>query len=710
MRAARVLAVLTLPLLVGASLAEDDGAVPIPGDDFVVTGRVKVRPGTYHVVDAQGDGVIQVRGPEARLDLTGVTLVGHRQGAAPDADAFDGVGVAVDDAPGALVSGGAVRGFKVGVRVRRSADAEVVGLDASGNFRQRLRSTVEREDPSDWLWPHENDDGQWERNYGAGIACSDSPRVTVRKCRVRQGQNGLLLQRCDGAFVRQNDFSFNSGWGVALWRTCEALVESNRVDWCVRGYSHGRYARGQDSAAILLFEQCSRNRIQHNSATHSGDGLFLYAGNETLKRTGTGGCNGNVVLRNDFSHAVANGIEATFSRDNAFRMNDLRDCEHGVWAGYSVDTIVDLNHAADCAHGVSIEHGQRNEITWNHFTRCGVAVHLWTDEDPDLAKSAFGSGRDTTSLANVIRENSFERNAVDVRLAGDRNTVIARNAFAGRPVLDVKDDGGSTGVVLVDRSRSTTVGPRCTAAEDATGVFLPETGRGRRLILVDEWGPVDPRETRLFPAKVAAAGEARLSVLGADARWEVTSLSEGFVADPAEGDLPATLVIRRKDGAAGAAPFAVEVVANGNVHRASGTLFTAAWDVRFFRWTKDPREDPAAWAALLAGEPVERRSLAALDFRWQGGAVSDTVGGDRFATLATAEVVLPAGKWALRTVSDDGIRVWVDDRLVVDDWTHHGPTPHDAELEFPEPGAHRVRVEHFELDGWAALSVTFERR
>ena len=38
----------------------------------------------------------------------------------------------------------------------------------------------------------------------------------------------------------------------------------NRVDWCVRGYSHTFYNRGQDSAGILIYEQSSQQhrRVQ----------------------------------------------------------------------------------------------------------------------------------------------------------------------------------------------------------------------------------------------------------------------------------------------------------------------------------------------------------------------------------------------------------------------------------------------------------------
>ncbi|MBK7406429.1 MAG: hypothetical protein IPJ41_17980, partial [Phycisphaerales bacterium] len=50
----------------------------------------------------------------------------------------------------------------------------------------------------------------------------------------------------------------------------------------MRGYSHGVYNRGQDSAGILFFEQCSENVIAENSATHGGDSFFGFGGREAL--------------------------------------------------------------------------------------------------------------------------------------------------------------------------------------------------------------------------------------------------------------------------------------------------------------------------------------------------------------------------------------------------------------------------------------------
>ena len=61
---------------------------------------------------------------------------------------------------------------------------------------------------------------------------------------------------------------------------------------------------------------------------------------------------------------------------------------------------------------------------------------------------------------------------------------------------------------------------------------------------------------------------------------------------------------------------------------------------------------------------------------------------------------------ALRTISDDGIRVWIDGALVIDDWNVQGSEINRARVP---AGAHTIRVEYFEATGWAELRVEFAR-
>jgi hypothetical protein len=121
-----------------------------------------------------------------------------------------------------------------------------------------------------------------------------------------------MLTGCNNGNYWNNNFSFLSGIGIGIYRCNGNKIMHNRLDWCVRGYSHGVYQRGQDSAGILVYEQSSENIFAYNSVTHSGDGFFLWAGQYTMD-TGQGGCNDNLLYGNDFSHAPTNGIEMTLA-------------------------------------------------------------------------------------------------------------------------------------------------------------------------------------------------------------------------------------------------------------------------------------------------------------------------------------------------------------------------------------------------------------
>lgn len=347
-------------------------------------------------------------------------------------DQFVGRGVVVRGAKNVTIRNIRIRGFNVAIYAEDAPGLTIENCDVSDNYRQRLKSTPEKEDESDWLYGHENDKNEWLR-YGAGIYLLRCDGATVKNCRARNGQNGICLVRCNDATVVGNDMSFMSGWGLAMWRSNRCKVIGNRFDYCVRGYSHGVYARGQDSAGILVYEQCSDNVFAYNHATHGGDGFFLYAGNDTVNKTGEGGCNRNLLYMNDFSYAVANGIEATFSDQNILIGNNIVGCDHGVWGGYSTKSRIVYNQFSNCRHGISIEHGDENFITSNSFNKCTDGVWVWWDEDKELLASAFCKKRSCRSEREIIIRNQFDGCGTSILAQHTDKPRIIGNRFRSNP-------------------------------------------------------------------------------------------------------------------------------------------------------------------------------------------------------------------------------------------------------------------------------------
>jgi len=454
--------------------------------------------------DPEGHGALEIAG-----DGITVELAGDLRGAAPDAagDGLAGFGIRVTGR-NATLRGAHVSGYRIGIHV--TADGVTLeDCDVSGNFRQRLRSTPEKEAEEDWLAPHDNDAHEWTERYGAGIWIERSNDVTVRRSRARAGQNGLVLERCERASVYDNDFSFLSGWGIALWRTSDGVIARNACDFCVRGYSHGVYNRGQDSAGILLFEQCSRNVIAENSATHCGDGFFAFAGQEALGSRPPPeegfdyherGCNENSIWGNDFSYAAAHGLELTFGFRNRIYKNRLvGNAICGIWAGYSratsiVDNHFEKNGSAGYGQergGVNIEHGQANQIEANWFESNVCGIHLWWDEDPGLQALPWMRANGDDSQAFVLL-NRFTRDGVAIQARGPTTLVVWNNMTNGVGIEFQVDRE----VQRIDAKEGEVPRAGELPCPELPGTSRPVGARialrGREHIRVGEWGPVEP--------------------------------------------------------------------------------------------------------------------------------------------------------------------------------------------------------------------------
>jgi parallel beta-helix repeat protein len=319
-----------------------------------------------------------------------------------------------------------LRGFKVGILAENVENLTLINLDASYNYRPRLKSRWDREDMSDWLSYHENESDEWLR-YGAAFYLKNCTHFTIKEARATHCQNALLMNNCQHGTIFNNTFQFNSGLGLGLYRSSHNQVMHNKLDWNVRGFSHGNYARGQDSAGILCYEQSSNNTFAYNSATHSGDGFFLWAGNSTME-TGQGGCNDNLIFHNDFSYAPTNGIEVTFSR-NTIVGNTLEECKYGIWGGYSYETLIEGNEFRNNRYGIAIEHGQSNKIRRNLFEEDSTAIRLW--ERPGQPSDwGYAKARDVRSSDYQIEGNQFFNNQLAIQVAQTNGIQIKDNQFA----------------------------------------------------------------------------------------------------------------------------------------------------------------------------------------------------------------------------------------------------------------------------------------
>lgn len=646
-----------------------------------------ILPAIFEEVD--GAAIVVQGARDLVLDLSGVELRGAMAGT--DLDALHGVGILLVDCERVTVRGGRLGGYKTCVAAFDCEGLVLEDLAFDGWYGMRLLSTSVAEDQADWLWPHENDDDEWIERYGAAIALTDCTNAKLSRCRGRHGQNGILLTRSDDNLLVDLDFSFLSGWGLALFRSSKNRVAHNLFDYDVRGYSHGVYWRGQDSAGILVFERSCDNVFVENSATHCGDGVFLYGGNDVVKgRAGergeaqVGGSDRNVFQRNDFSFAVANSVEATFSSDNWVIGNRLDGShQHGVWGGYSTRLVCLWNEILGIRGGaISIEHGVDCAIVGNRIQDSDVGLELWWDEDPDLAGGPYGRRFDTSSRGHLVRENRFEGNAKDVEITTTSDLSWRDNVFAapGPPL-------SSSGVVVLGEDGAE-LDPRAWIA--ATDGTLP-SGRMRDVSLR---AYPDPEPEWLVRARAYEAP-----------RLPGTSWRYGEPDHPRAG---LETIVMGEWG-----PWDFRSGEPRPKSRApGGALAETSWDACWFSWAGggggatavDPRVDQGAWRAL-AEHPLHAEVVPNFTDPWaRSAAARAATGTSSFGLLARTRVQVPPGPYVLRVTSDDGVRVRIDGATVLENWTWHGPTRDEARVVL-DARCHEIELEYFQIDGAWALCV-----
>jgi hypothetical protein len=280
------------------------------------------------------------------------------------------------------------------------------------------------------------------------------------------------------------------------------------------------------------------------------------------------------------------------------------------------------------------------------------------------------------------------------------------------------------------------------------------TLRGWRYMLVDEWGPYDFKRPILWPRGVMMASSTALDASGKQTEPHVTTTqvfevlgprgsarpvivegaditqlsTDGITWTPVQNakdiPVPSWVQVNLQSGKAANVNLQFEYRGGATTdHRGIVTPAGQAvqfgyqkffapidWNVRWYAWDSasvaSPKDKMPRPGEILSRtqlrEPLKEQKTDRLDFAW-GGSPGAPVPADHFITLADGSFSIPAGAYTLSVTTDDGVRVYVDEKLVIDSWKYQGPTLYTTDLQLG--GSHKIRVEHYEIDGYAALKV-----
>jgi hypothetical protein len=109
----------------------------------------------------------------------------------------------------------------------------------------------------------------------------------------------------------------------------------------------------------------------------------------------------------------------------------------------------------------------------------------------------------------------------------------------------------------------------------------------------------------------------------------------------------------------------------------------------------------------LSGSPVLVRDDAIINFNWASSApATNIVNTDRFSVRWARTLNLVPGRYFFTVHADDGVRLWVNNQLLIDEWHVQSITSYTAVIEITNSTT-SVVMEYFENTGLAEAQLTW---
>ena len=119
-------------------------------------------------------------------------------------------------------------------------------------------------------------------------------------------------------------------------------------------------------------------------------------------------------------------------------------------------------------------------------------------------------------------------------------------------------------------------------------------------------------------------------------------------------------------------------------------------------------EKPEAGSTLDRNVPIAYRFVDDVNFELGYGDLLNRVGSDNFSARWRGRIDLPVGRWKIDLTADDGVRLYVGGRLLIDQWKTQNATTYSRKVDLV--GRRQdIKVEYFEKSGRAQCKLKFVR-
>lgn len=125
--------------------------------------------------------------------------------------------------------------------------------------------------------------------------------------------------------------------------------------------------------------------------------------------------------------------------------------------------------------------------------------------------------------------------------------------------------------------------------------------------------------------------------------------------------------------------------------------------------TADYQEPVIWWAEYfdnprLEGRPIRSVREESINYDWGHNAPLAEVPADHFSVRWSTETYFEGGDYTFTATVDDGMRLWIDGKLVIDQWRMQKATTFTRRIELKE-GKHSIQMSYFEKGGSAVAML-----
>ena len=109
----------------------------------------------------------------------------------------------------------------------------------------------------------------------------------------------------------------------------------------------------------------------------------------------------------------------------------------------------------------------------------------------------------------------------------------------------------------------------------------------------------------------------------------------------------------------------------------------------------------------LSGSPIVTRCENwPIKYDWGNSNPVSGIGSDNFSVRWTGTTYLSAGNYTFLAAGDDGVRVWLDNSIIIDGWRDQRPTAYRAN-RYVSAGNHSIKIEYYEAGGGALVEFSW---